>query len=332
MLLILLGVASAWQSNAQGLSDSLASQRSTNMGSLRILTNLDTLFMVVDSNFAAAIPVRDSALVELSEGIHDVVLLHRQIEDFKSKVRILPDSIRDYKAIFKRLSRTQEDFSRSGYPRVIHNANLLILTDDESKIFVDSLYVGTGMLKSMLPKGVHRIMTESEKAGTTNREVTVSDAYLAVREMYNRVPAFTYGFGSAIPGGGQYFKNQYLKSGLLFCVTTGLWATSYMNHRQYVSDNDEYLRLREEYTKAATETDAMRLGTMVQSQYDRSRRTARNRIWLLLAGSAVYLYSVLDAIISPPDVFRVKKKYDLIGDILVEPAGAQMNLRVPINQ
>jgi hypothetical protein len=76
----------------------------------------------------------------------------------------------------------------------------------------------------------------------------------------------------------------------------------------------------------------MRLGTMVQSQYDRSRRTARNRIWLLLAGSAVYLYSVLDAIISPPDVFRVKKKYDLIGDILVEPAGAQMNLRVPINQ
>jgi len=302
-------------------------------GFIKIITNLDTLFVVFDNNFSSPQPVKSQSVFELSVGTHEILLLHKDIDDFKTKIKVYPDSSIDYvNAVFKRVPLSKSDLLNSSYPRVLHNANVVILSDDDSKIFIDNQFVGTGQIKTILPNGKHEVRTVHSTEGATSEEIFLSDNRLNVQEMYNKVPQLRYWIGSLLPCGGQFMKNQPIKGGLLLSLTAGLFTASIINQSHFVKDNNEYQRTLKNYKEAIIESEAQRLGNIAQSQLNLTKQDVSRRNIFLITGTLVYLYSLLDSFLTPPETFRIEQKFNLLGNSYLSPNVNGLSLVIPISK
>ena len=184
---------------------------------------------------------------------------------------------------------------------------MFIVTDEESDVYVNDHYLGSGFTYFDSNQKKNNIRIEHPVLG--NKTYLLSAESLPkVYELYQRPDKFTHTALSVLPGASQIYKKQFLKGGLLLAGSIATGYLSFSSHAKYEDELALFRRMEEDYYNARDEQTALILGNEVEYQY-KVMKDANDQYKLIL-GTAITIYALnmLDAFISKPKSgYRDKK-------------------------
>lgn len=284
-------------------------QQSLKFGYLKIVTNVDSVFARIDRNFKTCRKMRSGDSLRLTVGEYKFVVSTKLAHDHYFNIEIAPDTTLIYRIDLKSAKSYQTYIQNSAYPRFYWNANLLILTDNDSEVFIGNKRFGRGEVKIDTLAGAYEITTRHRYAGTTHKKVKLYATRLEVAEMYNK-PLRASAYSLAIlPGAKQFYQNEKLKGIAIF----GLFATgailSYNHHREFRKENQAYLSARYRYLHARSEDEAIKFAPEAQTRFDQTKLIANWRNAFVCATAGIYVLNLFDALSSPRGGYRDMKRY-----------------------
>lgn len=282
-----------------------ASPDTTNPGYLKVETRLgiDSLYVVVDKNFDDPYFIANEDSVALSTGEKFFTVVSKRSPDFSFSATIQPGTTKTVRANVSEVQDRNSYLEKSSYPVLSRGTNLLVITDRDSRVLVDSVARGTGIVQLDVSEGTHLVQTIHPEAGRTERVVTVQAAPPRLERLvaYNKPSQRVVHVRSSLPGLAQLHKDHQIK-GLALLVGFGLTTVATaQQHFVFRSRNQEFESTREEYRSADREENVFRLGNEVERLHDAAQGAYRRRNFLAGMTAGLYLYSILDAWLVRPD-------------------------------
>jgi hypothetical protein len=264
------------------------------------MTNLDSFYVFIDSDFRQYRKIFKNDSLQLPVGPRKITVVSEFSSDFELVVEIFAGKTTVHRLTVGKTRERNFLLSRSSYPRISWGANLLIYTDEDSDILINGKWVGRGAVKIDTVAGSYNIVARHEFAGSTSRTVFVRANRLALLEMYNKPQKGVSRGLSLMPGFSQFYQGKKVKGAMFFGLTlTGvILANKFQN--SFEENNFDYENLVRTYQGVDNETDALRVGDQLQKSYDDSRRNARLRDTFLIAAAVVYLGNFIDAWVKGP--------------------------------
>lgn len=185
-----------------------------------------------------------------------------------------------------------------------YNANLLIISDEDSKISVNGLYAGKGAAKVQAQTGPVQIKIENPYTGTrtmTTKIANLPQEPATVVDAYTKPSRAKARFLGLLPGASQFYKNQPTKGALFsggFLTLTG--ASVYTNDL-YKQELAEYNSIKNRYNQEADETAAMQLGNQLEQQHETMTSRDNLRLAFFAATALFYGFNLYDALTSRPE-------------------------------
>lgn len=282
-------------------------QTPTPTGYLKILTNVDSFYVLLNRNFKVGHKLRRGDSLQLPVGSHKIILTSRNAFDHAFVVDITAKTTKVYRVNINPVEASQAYLRNSAYPRLRLQANLLVLTDEDSDIYIGKKKVGRGQFKIDTSAGAYKITTRHKFAGAASRKVDVYLNRLEFVELYNKPRRSTANALTIFPGARQLYQNEKFKglvlSGLFFSGS----ILAYHEHRDFNKKNSDYLFTRQLYRAATDEKTAIRLAQETQEKYDLAKQTADRRNIFLYVTTAVYALNLGDAFGAPRGGYRDKR-------------------------
>ncbi len=264
---------------------------------MRIDSNLDDFYVVVDGNYNNEFHLSSGDSIQLETGIHQISMIAEKINDNVFNVTINPGETTTRFKNFH-ISRFFKATS-SSYPRFKWNANLIVMSDKNADIFVDDTYVGTGLQGLLLDKGNYSI---SVKSDSYEKTITYSnyDKNLNVLNLHTlptKKKAYAY---SLIPGASQFYKQDYLK-GVIFSVGfSALLVTSISYNHKLNQANKDSEQLLQNYRTATDVSLINQYASELEKRMGDSQTYADNTNMAMIATGGFYLLNILDAVLLQP--------------------------------
>jgi hypothetical protein len=314
-----------------GLSDSLsAGSKEAGYGTLQIHVDADTVFVYLKDDFKKLIVLTDHHTMELPEGRHRLRIFGKTFPETSRIVHIEKDehldiTIKPFRR-YRNLSNT-----RAMYAAHRWGANLMVTTDEKTTFRLQGeTRQLQGIHKMSLPPGVYRIVFSDPFGNVQNEFVRVNSYQLTHHSVYMQPRRRVAAMKSIMPGYAQFYKREYLKSGL-FPVLIGIGAGLSLNYHIRLQDTQkEFDRLSEGYRNALDEHDALRRGNLLDEKSEMlTGYQNRRNISLLLTG-ILYAVNIWDAFREPQGGFAKRHSFDPFRDfsINVHSQGVQVQAQV----
>lgn len=278
-------------------------------GYLKFDLNTDSATLIIDYDYKNIKSVSDNDSIKVSFGSHHINLSTPLKGQVNKNIYVYQDSTIVVRHNFLGNKLNIHSFDGNYAASQFFNASVIILTDQDSDIYYQNSYQGTGFaMINAIPFSSNNKITIENKFYGTKTVSTNAYPYLSVFEHYRRPKKSTSQFLSFVPGASQFYKKDFLKSGFFIAGTTGLVISGIFENHRYASEKNTFNRLLQRYNQASTEQEALRLGNLTQKQHNKLERanTRRQVIW----GAALLLYgiNIYDGLTSTPrDGFRKTK-------------------------
>ena len=277
----------------------LLTEQFDDFGYLRIVTNLDSFYIVVDNNYNNYRKVFKNDSLKLTIGMRNIIIIEKSIIDYDFDVEIISDTTIAFRITLGRTTNQEVLLRYSSYPRIKEGANLIILTDNDSDIFIDNKWIGHGFAKLDTIPQQYTLKTIHNTAGRTQKRIQLTANRLQIIKMYNKPRKLLSHFLTIIPGGKQYYTNHKSKSAIFFGLSiTGLSLT-YSYHQKFKNKNNAYLSLIDRYQRASSEIDAFQFGNESQSAFEAASTAAKKRNIFKYASIGIFTLNVIDTILNP---------------------------------
>lgn len=263
----------------------------------------DSLYVVVNKQFTKPLPIANNGTIHLPEGEYQLTLATKLTEDVSFPMEI-KSGRRDTVRLPLRVQPDREVYrENSSYPVLHKGINVEISTDVDSRVTINDSTYGYGSTSLMLTEGSYRIVTSHPDAGRSVKEIRVkmNPPRFHKLHMFNKADILNVRIASFIPGGGQYFKKELLKAGILLSgFSAGILAGIHF-HNRLDDHKADYEFVYRQYLDSRTEAEAFKLGNRAEDLHFQAKRNQRARNIVIGSLAGIYLYSVLDAWLNTPE-------------------------------
>lgn len=269
-------------------------------GYLKFEFNADSAYVIPGNDIYTAEKIASGDSIQLNSGTRLIKLF---TPFHKSKTLFVPvyaDSTATLTYTFKESRVNPETISGNIAARYYYDANVMVLTDDDSDIYFNGSYKGTGFAAFNSKEEIGQIEIQNPDFGDHNRRLIISERQINYVVNYTRPNANFARIYSIFPGGSQAYKKQYLKAAAFGVSTVSLFTFAGLKSSEYKKERQVFYEYREDYDNATTEQDALRLGDQADSQHDVVKQLDNQRRFLLIGGILVFAYNIYDAFTSTP--------------------------------
>jgi hypothetical protein len=294
-------------------------EKSQEVGFLKIITNIDSFLVIVDSNFACIKQSYNNYILKLPVGKRRITISSRFDLDNTFYVKIDNHTLKEYSISFGKNINLYKNskiyFKYSSYPKLKWGYNLVVISDESTKLYVNKTCIGEHFVKLNVPAGLVNVKALNIYAGTANRDLFVSTYRMSIVEIYvSPIKGIAQGL-SILPGLSQYYKNEKKKGLLLLTSILMSFGISQYYNRLYHNSNEDYLELKNDYFNSTSNIDAYRLGNLAQSKYSETKKYADLHNIFFCSGLLLYTYNLLDGLFKKPKSDYRKRLPDIIGYI-----------------
>lgn len=290
-------------------SDNIIAQ--TRTGHIKFKINTDSAYVVIGNDYFTAQKVASGDTIKLNRGVRLLKLFTPYAKSGSLYTMVYADSVVTLNHIFKKGNLTPEDLSDNIAARYHYDANVMVLTDDDSDIYYKGSYLGTGFAAFNAPEEIGQIEVKNPDFGTSKRTIAVKERQINYVEEYNRpLKSFSKVY-SFLPGASQLYKRQYEKSAALGLSNVALITFAALKNAAYKDELDLFNKYNEDYQNASTEQDALRLGDIAEEQQDVVSKLDNQRRFLFLSALVLYAYNIYDGFTSKPAGGYLRKDKDL---------------------
>jgi hypothetical protein len=194
----------------------------------------------------------------------------------------------------KPLKNERERALHSVFPAVAWQANLIIETDDRSRLSLNGEPLDSTVVALQLEPGRYKLEAVDAYGRRRTKNMNISATRLTYVDMTNPQPKDRLSRAAFVPGLAQYHRNEVVKS-VLFAGGLGALAYfSYSESYQYNQASNRYDQTRKAYTNVISPEDLIILADRGIRQADVANTALRHRNIVWGAFLAAYVLNVMD--------------------------------------
>jgi len=285
-------------------------------GYLWFASNLDSFCVVLDHDYHNYKKLYKNDFLRLPVGKRNITISSPFDIDLNFNIKILPDTIVVYKYFFNKNVNKKMYTKFSSYPRLMQGYNLIIVSDNDTEIWMDGKYLDYGYCEVDTFSGEYNIEMVNKFTGSIQNRIPVVQNRISIYEMYTKPNKNISLYLSIFPGISQYYKNEKLKGISLFGITTLGFIMSHIQHQSYLENYNLYIDSKNIYELAEKESEALKLGNEMEHYYNKAKKNASYRNLFLYSSLILYLYNFIDAWFHEPKGGYRKKRSLAIFDEL----------------
>lgn len=297
--------------NAQNSSDT--TKTSATFGTIRFNLNVDSALLIVNNQFDEAHFIDDESSITVKTGITSVKLsvLHDYL--FEEVLTINKDTLVTISHEFERLPLTKDLLNGNYAARRYFDANLLIISDEESQISLNDTLIGKEYVFLNGPVGDNTVSVKSPREGASlfffnTRKFTNSDYSLRVIQNYIKPDKDLSKKLAFLPGFSQSYKYETVKASIIrVSMISSALALSSLEVK-YRIDKKKFDSDLQDYRETLNTSLATTLGNDLADQSSNLDKLALFRNISLATLVSVYTYNILDGIFHKPKVGYLEKK------------------------
>ncbi|MFV1884255.1 MAG: hypothetical protein ACMZ7B_07200 [Balneola sp.] len=275
---------------------------------LKISTNLENFYLVVDDDFKNSFYLTSGDSILLPVGRHELRIVWRNINDFTTSVTIVDSRTTSRRIV---LSSFMTRPTASSYQILENQQNVNVVTDAESEIFLDGDYVGTEYTELFLNPGKYKIHIIHPVHGSLKRTLKIDpQKYISVarfNENPNPLP-----FGKKLIPGYSYLSNkQYKKAALTYSGLILLTGAALLSNSDYNRKNNLFQSLNREYLTSNNSQRVVALREEIQGTLNEMDELNTRITAFTLGAVTWYALTTLDGLRKPKDGYP--------GNISVQP-------------
>lgn len=278
----------------------LKAQNTHGYGFLKFNLNVDSATLVANNNYYELRKIANGDSIRLFAGKNLINLSVPFDEKKEVYIPIYADSTAILSHIFKDSNLTPGAMNGNVAARYYYDANVMILTDDESEIFLDDTLMGTGFVQFIMEKKNAQVTIKNPDFGKKRFPLKIRGSRVNFREFYRRPKKSNARFLAYFPGASQLYKRQYLKSGAFLVASYIFVKRTFDNFVEHSNEMDVFNNYTSRYEKADTPEDALLWGDLAEAQSDKIKQLDSRRKKLLLSSLIIYGLNILDAYKSHP--------------------------------
>lgn len=262
-----------------------------------------------DTIFQSWLLVPPDTVLALLPGRYEIKLAGKQRFDHLVKVTIKSGETTRELVVMK-IAFGEDYMAHSAYPAVHEQANLAVITDAESAIYIDGVYQGQGVVKQAVEPGIYELRVEHPTAGVARGVVSISSAPLRLKvvELYSKPEQSTAFVLSVLPGLAQVYKDQPRRAALALGLTAAGAGLAYTQHRTYQQEAELYADMQTRYRQASEEQLALQLGDEAEVQFEKTRQAAQRRDIAFGIAAGIYALTLIDSWLPPRYGYREAPK------------------------
>ncbi len=271
-------------------------------GYLKFEFNTDSAHLVLDNDVMGVMKIASGDSIRLPIGTHVVEVY----TPFDVRYLEFPNVSSGTTTIVRYLFQSNNVSSESLYANYAAaeywNANYAMQTDSDTDIYFDGEFKGTGFAFLDFKPGVNTIEFKNPYHKTSYVKIKYrNNKPLTLNEYFVKpIRKLAYS-ASLVPGASQIYKKQYTKGTLIFSGTSLFAYLWFRNNKKYSLENRDFINLTLRYNSATTESEALRLGDLVDKQH-KILTTLDNKRQVYLSITMIsYIYNIIDAFISKPN-------------------------------
>ena len=272
----------------------------SNSGWLKFKFNTDSAYVVPGNILFDAIKLASGDSLELETGVRLFSLQTHFDKSDNLYLQVFKDSTVTYSHTFKESNFSPATLTKNVASRHYYDANVIVLTDEDSDIFYNDEYQGTGFAKFNIGENLEELEIRNPDFGHKKRRLNVPEPRLIYIEDHRRPIKSESRFYSIIPGASQLYKKQHIKAFLFGASAATLFTFAGVKSFDYHYELNVFHEYQESYENATSEQAALRFGDLTENQQTKVQRLDNQRRGLLLAGILVYGYNIYDAFTSKP--------------------------------
>lgn len=297
------------QENNEIQNDSLT------FGDVTFQLNVDSAYAIINNKFREPVIVKSGDTLNIKTGETSIKLSVIHDELYEEIITIAEDSIYSIKHDFQFLELNKKTLNNNIAARHYFDANLLVITDSDSDIFLDDELIGKEYVFTNAPIGRRLLRIESsdsfQAVYTKNSSVqNVSNYSFRIVEIYINPTKARARRLAFIPGFSQAYKYQATKSMIMMIGNITAFTTLSALEIKYRLEKNDYDDLLKRYNNSVSVFETTALGDLLVKQEKRLDNFALYRNISLIGLIGVYTYNVLDGFLSKPKMgYRKSKPY-----------------------
>ncbi len=270
-------------------------QENTQSGII-ISTNINDHFLIIDDDFENAVRITEPDTIFLDPGTYQFRIASPLKNDFVFSENISPNEF-----LIKQLNLHSSNYDPqfSSYPLLYWDSNIIVFSEENADIYLNGEKVGLTAVALKIPSGIVSLKAENNSLSSI-KNIYASNRSLQVINLTTlpvKKKALTLSF---IPGGSQFYKQQKIKGGLLAAGFLSFVTTSIIFNQKFNDAENDYDVFRTFYQSSSDPSDVLRYARLAEESLDDSEKYYKQRNLALLGTGVIYLYNVLDGLLSEP--------------------------------
>ena len=280
-------------------------------GYIKFESNTDSFKVVIDYNYLEIYTVSSGDSIQVKQGLHSLRLSSPFTKDRFTRLNVLPDTTILVPYEVEESPISIENLDNNVSASLYYDATLVLLSDEDTDIYYEDNYVGTGYAMINALNGNRKVRFENKYGYKKNvsyriqtNRIKASSEFLKPTQKMVRNTAF-------FPGVSQLIKRQRIKGVLLFIGTTGGVINSFIYNRKLKTANNNYNDYYALYLRTTNEAYATSFGDKLEGYANSAQKYERNRNISLGIALTFYIYNIYDGLTSKPKSgFRDEKGLD----------------------
>ncbi len=271
---------------------------------VKISSNVDSLFLQVGRYLGETYHIANHDSVAIRPGTRRVILGHPSSYDQSFLLTIEEGETYQVEHSFQLTKPSVYSFENNIAVGKYYNSNLIVISDEDSDIYINGKYVGLGAAQTNVRTGPYRVTVHNPYIGERTFTGTIANIPgepATVVNAYTKPTKYMSRFLTPFPGASQLYKKQTLKGYLLsagFILQSGL--TLYTNHN-YRQELREFNALRERYLVSTNEQAVFDLGNQLEQMQPRINQLNDRRKIMIGITTLIYAFNIYDALFTRPN-------------------------------
>lgn len=289
--------------NAQSIDTSADS------GWVQINTNLDEFYVIVDEDFYNPYLLENNEVLELPTGTHSIRLVWNTINDWRTRVTILPSDTLQTGISFN--TRNQQP-TRSSFNTLLNKKNIELRGTPGNNFRINGDVILSNYTDTLLAPGLYKIEIGAGKSWQ-GQDVIISPGTLTsfnyeMDEIHPKSKSFYL-----IPGAGYWHHRQKMKS-ILSVSAMVLLSVPMANQIGTFSDaNSSFDNWESQYNNTTNTIDAIRFRENADEQRNIMLEARSKALWYGAGVALIYGFTVWDSMnIGTTRYYRTKVKTSLV--------------------
>ena len=268
---------------------------------LKFTSNTDSLFVQTMASPKKTYRIANGDSILIEPGYRFIRLSHQFGNEYSVTKKFEEGQTTVINYVFELNGPTVATLTDNFAAKAYYGANLIVVSDEDSEIYIDEKYEGTGAANLFIEPGILDLTIKNPKTGISKRKIehlpTENARVISAYTKPHKGTAFALG---VLPGASQMYKRQKLKSALMaggFVAISALAIKSHLNHQ---SELDEYSRVNELYRNTTDEQQALEYGDFLEQQEQKLSDLNKRRTLFWGITALVYAFNWFDVITSTP--------------------------------